>query len=91
MDNKWIWEGKKYYFLKFKVPTFSMTNSVKVIVDILVPLKKMGVGGGGIKIILINTFALICRWCSKERRGWAKHVFQCVSKFSQKYLTVVSD
>ena len=64
MDKKWIWEGKIYYFLKFKVSTFSMTNSVKVIVDILVPLKKMGVGGGGIKIILINTFALICRWRS---------------------------
>ena len=55
--------GEKYYFLKFKVPTFSMTNSVNVIVYILVPLKNGG-GGGGIKIIFINTYALICRWRS---------------------------
>ena len=52
MDKKWIWEGKKYYFLKFKVPTFSMTNSVKVIVDILVPSK--GRGGGWVVTNYIN-------------------------------------
>lgn len=50
MDKKWIWEGKIYYFLKFKVPTFSMTNSVKVIVDILVSLKKWGWGVGVSKL-----------------------------------------